>query len=80
MFGEIMAKYSPSLMKTINPQIQEAKWTPRRRSMNKMTPRHNSKLALAGVAQWTECQHENQRVTGLIPSQGTCLGCRQGPQ
>ena len=35
---------------------------------------------LAGVAQWTECPPANQRVTGLIPSQGTCLGCRPGPQ
>ena len=26
---------------------------------------------LAGVAQWTECQPENQGVTGLILSQGT---------
>ena len=32
------------------------------------------------VAQWTECQHENPRVTGSIPSQGTCLGCGPGPQ
>ena len=30
--------------------------------------------ALAGVAQWIECQPVNQRVTGSIPSQGTCLG------
>ena len=36
--------------------------------------------ALAGVAQWTECQLANQRVTGSIPSQGTCLGCGPGPQ
>ena len=36
-------------------------------------------LTLAGVAQWTERQPANQRVTGLIPSQGTCLGCRPGP-
>ena len=35
---------------------------------------------MAGVAQWTECQPVNQRVAGLIPSQGTCLGCRPGPQ
>ena len=27
-----------------------------------------------------ECQPVNQRVVGLIPSQGTCLGCRPGPQ
>ncbi|KAF6078288.1 hypothetical protein HJG60_009149 [Phyllostomus discolor] len=31
-------------------------------------------LALAGVAQWVECRPVNQRVTSLIPSQGTCLG------
>ena len=36
--------------------------------------------ALAGVAQWTECRPANQRVTGSIPSQGTCLGCGPGPQ
>ena len=36
--------------------------------------------ALAGVAQWTEHQPENLKVTGLIPSQGTCLGFRPGPQ
>ena len=37
-------------------------------------------LALAGVAQWIECGPANQRVTGPIPSQGTCLGCGPGPQ
>ena len=36
--------------------------------------------ALAGVAQWIDCQPCNQRVAGLIPSQGTCLGCGPGPQ
>ena len=35
--------------------------------------------ALAGVAQWIECRPVNQRVTGSIPSQGTCLGCRHIP-
>ena len=38
------------------------------------------RLALAGVAQWIECWPVNQRVTGLIPSQGTCLGCWPRPQ
>ena len=38
------------------------------------------KTALAGVAQWIESRPANQRVTSLIPSQGTCLGCRPGPQ
>ena len=37
-------------------------------------------VALAGVAQWIECQSVNERVAGLIPCQGTCLGCGQGPQ
>ena len=36
--------------------------------------------APAGVVRWTECQPANQRVTGSIPSQGTCLGCGPGPQ
>ena len=40
----------------------------------------NKKIALAGVAQWIECWPVKQRVPGLIPSQGTCLGCRPGPQ
>ena len=38
------------------------------------------KLTLAGVAQWIECQPENQRVTSSIPSQCTCLGCGPGSQ
>ena len=38
------------------------------------------KGSLAGVAQWIECRPANQRVSGLIPSQGTCLGCGPGPQ
>ena len=37
-------------------------------------------LALASMAQWIECWPENKKVTSLIPSQGTCLGCRPGPQ
>ena len=36
--------------------------------------------ALAGVAQWIEHRPLNQRVAGLISSQGTCLGCGPGPQ
>ena len=31
------------------------------------------RLALAGMAQWTGCWPVNQRVTGSIPCQGTCL-------
>ena len=37
-------------------------------------------FALAGVAQWIEHRFENQGVSGLIPSQGTGLGCEPGPQ
>ena len=36
--------------------------------------------ALAGMAQWTECRPANQKVTSSIPTHGTCLGCRPGPQ
>ena len=35
--------------------------------------------ALAGVAQWIEHQPVNQKVTGSIPSQDTCLGFGPGP-
>ena len=37
-----------------------------------------SGCALAGAAQWIECQPLNQRITSSIPSQGTCLDCRPG--
>ena len=36
--------------------------------------------ALVGVAQWIGSWSVNQRVTGSIPGQDTCLGCRPGPQ
>ena len=36
--------------------------------------------ALGGVAQWIERRPVNQSVTGSIPIQDTCLGCRPGPQ
>ena len=39
-----------------------------------------SKASLPGVAQWVECGTVNKKVTGSIPSQSTCLGCRPGPQ
>ena len=35
---------------------------------------------LAGVVQWTECRPVNRKVASSIPSQGTCPGCRPGPQ
>ena len=38
------------------------------------------RLALAGVVHWIEHQPANQRVAGLTPSQGMCLGCGPGPQ
>ena len=44
---------------------------------------HNSECtqhARAGMAQWIERQPVNQRVTGSIPSQSTCLGCGPRPQ
>ena len=40
------------------------------------TPTHRPRC----VAQWIERRPENQRVTGWIPSQGTCLGCTPGPK
>ena len=38
-----------------------------------------TKTPLAGMAQWIDRQSGNQKVTCLIPSQGTCLSCCQVP-
>ena len=38
-----------------------------------LVSRKKQSWALAGMAQWIELQPANQRVTGSIPSQGTCL-------
>ena len=38
-----------------------------------------SQVALAGVAQWIEHRPVNREAAGLIPSQGTLLGCGPGP-
>ena len=35
---------------------------------------------MAGVAQWIECQHANQKVADSIPGQSTWLGGGPGPQ
>ena len=43
-------------------------------------PLKKKKLTLAGVAQWIEHWPESQKVAGWIPSQGTYLGGRPGPQ
>ena len=51
---------------------------PKKRGIKKKEGK--KKQALAGVAQWIECQPMNQRVTGSIPSLGTHLGCGLGPQ
>ena len=39
----------------------------------------NRSAALTYVAQLIGHHPAKQKVTGLIPSQGTCLGCRCGP-
>ena len=50
-------------------------------NLHMFIPRVNKDFpTLAGVAQWIEQWPVNQRVAGLIPSQGTCLGYRSGPQ
>ena len=47
---------------------------------NQIAKWQTSLLALAGVAQWTEYWPVNQRVISSLPSQGTRLDCRPGPQ
>ena len=47
--------------------------------MDKMQFLLNPQLrALAGVAPWTECRPADRKVDGLIPCQGSRLGCGQG--
>ena len=36
-------------------------------------------IVLAGVAQWVEYWTVNQKVTGSVPCQDTCLGLGPGP-
>ena len=48
--------------------------------LNHLSLLKTSIFTLAGIAQWIEHQPVNQRVTGLILSQGTYLGCRPCPQ
>ena len=48
-------------------------------SLSLSTYRKLLKLALAGGAQWTECQPANWKVAGLNASQGMCLGRGQVP-
>ena len=61
------------MVNSIVPQLLNAK------EFRKKIKKKNKALA-AGVAQWIDCGPANQRVTGSIPSQGTCLGCRPGLQ
>ena len=47
--------------------------------MESLGQRIETLCALGGAAQRIEHQPVNQRVAGLMLSQGTCLGCRLGP-
>ena len=49
-------------------------------AIKKMPIKITVRAVLAGMAQWNEHRPVNWKVAGLIPSQGTCLGCRPGPQ
>ena len=51
----------------------------RARALEPLARTDTPKAGLAGVAQWIEHQPAKQRVVGLVPSQGTCLGCGLGP-
>ena len=49
------------------------------KELNK-THSENVTIALAGVAQWIESRPVERKVAGSVPGQGTCRGCRLGPQ
>ena len=76
-----MKENFPNWVKEIDMQVQESQRVPNKMDPERTTPRYIinkiPKVALAGVAQWIEHQPENQKVTGLILSQDTCLGCSQ---
>ena len=55
-------------------------WVHTWHSLQNILGNKKQEVALAGVAQWIECQPVNWKVTGSIPGQGTCLGCGPGPQ
>ena len=40
---------------------------------------NNAVIALAGMAQWTECLPANQKVAGSIPNQGNAWSVGQVP-
>ena len=62
-------------------EMMEGKWRQLYLNNNKKNRlKKPFKLALAVVVEWIEHWPANQRVAGLIPSQGTCLGCRPGPK
>ena len=69
LLEKIMKENFLNSVTEIGIQVQEEQRVP-----NKMD------AALAGLAQWIECQPVNQGVTGLIPSWGTCLSSRPDPQ
>ena len=55
-------------------------WSRRKKEILNQNRMKKQEFVLAGVTQWIECQPANQEVTGLIPNQSTCLGCRPGSQ
>ena len=61
----------------MKPRIKSTIWNTRKEIA---FSQNNKGRYLAGVAQWIEHWPVNQRVLNSIPSQGTCLGCRPGPQ
>ena len=51
------------------------------RNLTYLLPSYNNyHFTLVGMAQWIELPACEPKDRGLIPGQGTCLGCRPGPQ
>ena len=83
LLEKIMKENFPNWVKEIDMQVQESQRVPNKMDPERTTPIYIinkiPKVALAGVAQWIEHQPANQRVTGSIPSEGTCLVVDQVP-
>ena len=82
---------SPAMWKqTTSDYLEEGRWGDRKKGVefpdqfflktSCTTSYKTNAWALVSEAQWIECWCTNQKVTGLIPSQSTCLGCGPGPQ
>ena len=62
----------------LNRQPTEYEKTFENHPSDKLVSKVDKEVALTGVGQWVGRLLVKEKVTSLIPGQGTCLGCRPG--